>query len=173
MLNGLTYSQNTISLQILTRLGVETAFDFGNNRYHLDLVESKEISEGDMSPTKDLAPLGLGQVSYGVTVEIMAAAFAVFANGGVYNEPRTVIKIVDSEGNTIVDNDPAGSVVLSEQNASIMTKLLQNVVENGTGKRLTLKSSVNCAGKTGTTQEDNDRWFCGFTPYYAGLRLFV
>ncbi|HHX54301.1 MAG TPA: hypothetical protein GX704_05255 [Clostridiales bacterium] len=172
VLNGITFSQNTISLQILTRLGVETAFDFGNNRYHLDLVESKEISGGRYVTDKDLAPLGLGQLSYGVTVKNMAAAFATFANGGIYNEPRTVIKIADSEGNTIVDNDPAGTVVLSEQNASIMTKLLQNVVENGTAKRLTLKSSVNCAGKTGTTQEDNDRWFCGFTPYYAGSVWF-
>ena len=172
VLNGITTSQNTISLQVLSRLGVETAFDFGSNRYHLDLVESKEISGGRYVTDKDLAPLGLGQLSYGVTVKSMAAGYATFANGGIYNEPRTVIKIVDSEGNTIVDNDPAGTVVLSEQNASIMTKLLQNVVENGTAKRLTLKSSVNCAGKTGTTQEDNDRWFCGYTPYYVGSVWF-
>ncbi|MBQ7720733.1 MAG: transglycosylase domain-containing protein [Clostridia bacterium] len=172
ILDGVTRSVNTISLQVLTRLGIETAFDYGANRYHLDLVESREITGGKYVTDKDLAPLGLGQLSYGVSVIEMAGAYATFINGGVFHEPHTILQIRDSNGDIIINNDTTGEVVLSEQNAFIMTMILQNVVKEGTAKRATIQSLVSCAGKTGTTQEDNDRWFCGFTPYYSAAVWF-
>lgn len=170
--DAVTRSVNTVALRVLQDLGLDTSFDYGVNKYHLSLVESEIRADGKIVTDKDYSPLGNGQLSYGVTVTEMAAAYATFDNNGVYNSPRTVIKICDSEGNVIVDNDKSGQVVISEQTASIMTKMLENVVNNGTASRITLKDTVNCAGKTGTTSQDNDRWFVGYTPYYVGAVWF-
>jgi len=166
--DGITKSQNTIALRTLQLLGIDNSFDFLKNKLHLGIIDSKELTGGRIVTDRDLAPLGLGQLSYGVSVEEITAAYAIFANNGVYNKPRTIIKILDSDGNVIVDNSGRGEVVLSEQNASIMTLMLKNVVDAGTATRITLRYHVNCAGKTGTTSEDNDRWFVGYTPYYVG-----
>ena len=166
--DAITTSQNTIALRTLNLLGIDNSFNFLSQKLHLGIIDSKELTGGRIVTDRDLAPLGLGQLSYGVSVEEITAAYAIFANNGVYNEPRTVIKILDSEGNVIVDNSGMGEVVISEQTASIMTLMLKNVVDAGTATRITLRYHVNCAGKTGTTSEDNDRWFVGYTPYYVG-----
>ncbi|MFA6948630.1 MAG: transglycosylase domain-containing protein [Eubacteriales bacterium] len=166
--DAITRSVNTISLRVLQKLTVERSFDFAYNKLNLSLVESRELTGGKVVTDKDLAPLGLGELSYGLSVSEMTAAYAAYDNNGIYNSPRTVIKILDSEGNVIIDNDTSGKVVVSEQTASILTKMLQNVVSSGTAKRITLQNTINCAGKTGTTSNDNDRWFVGYTPYYVG-----
>ena len=84
-----------------------------------------------------------------------------------YNTPHTILEIRDKQGNVIVSNDIESEVVISDQTATIMTKLLQNVVTSGTASSITLKNRVNAAGKTGTTTDDRDRWFIGYTPYYV------
>ncbi len=166
--DAITKSQNTIALRTLNLLGIDNSFNFLKNQLHLDIVDTQELTGGRVVTDRDLAPLGLGELSYGVSVEEMTAAYAIFANNGVYNEPRTVIKILDSDGNVIVDNSGIGEVVVSETTASIMTLMLKNVVDAGTATRIDLRHLVNCAGKTGTTRGDNDRWFVGYTPYYVG-----
>ncbi len=166
--DAITRSVNTISLRTLNLLGVDNSFQFLTQKLHLGIIDSRELTGGRIVTDRDVAPLGLGQLSYGVSVEEITAAYAIFANNGVYNKPRTIIRILDSEGNVLVDNSGMGEVVISEQTASIMTLMLKNVVDAGTATRVSLHYYVNVAGKTGTTSEDNDRWFVGYTPYYVG-----
>ena len=162
-------SVNTVAVRVLDKLSIEASFEFATSKMRLNLVDSRTLPSGKVVTDKDIAPLGLGQLSYGVSVVEMTAAYGVFDNNGVYNEPRTILKILDSNGKLIVDNDKIGVVVISEETASIMTKMLQNVASTGgTAQRVTLKDKINVAGKTGTTSEDNDRWFVGYTPYYVG-----
>jgi len=163
-------SVNTVAVRVLDKITPQRSFDFLTNQLSIDLVESREIGGGKYVTDIAPAPLALGELSYGLTVEELTAAYAIFVNKGVFNEPRTIIKILDNEGNVIVDNSGTGTVVISEATATIMTKMLQGVVQDGTGSRVSLKNTIDVAGKTGTTMSDNDRWFMGYTPYYvAGL----
>lgn len=161
-------SVNTVSIRILQELTTEASFDFVKNKLGMDsFIEYAELS-GIGITDKDISALALGGMNYGVTNLEITAAYQVFANGGVYNKPRTWLRVLDSEGATILENEAESYVVVSEQTASIMTKMLQNVVNSGTATSVTLKSTVNCAGKTGTTSNDVDRWYIGYTPYYVG-----
>ncbi|MDD4773614.1 MAG: transglycosylase domain-containing protein [Eubacteriales bacterium] len=162
-------SVNTISLKVLEKLTLEESFDFVKNKLHMDsFIDYRELTGGVGITDMDYSALGLGGMNYGVTVLEMTAAYQIFPNKGVYNKPRMVLKILDSEDNVVVENDADSHIVLSDQNASILTKLMQNVVESGTATAVTLDTMVNVAGKTGTTTKDNDRWFMGYTPYYVG-----
>ena len=116
----------------------------------------------------DVGPsLALGGLTVGVTVREMAGAYTMFANEGIYQEPRTYSRVLDKEGNVLLDNSPHGEVAISAQSASIMTEMLKDVVENGTGRAITLRNTMDVAAKTGTTSSDYDRSCVGYTPYYT------
>jgi penicillin-binding protein 1A len=117
---------------------------------------------------KQIAPLALGQLTWGITVREITAGYAIFQNNGVWNKPRTFWKVTDSEDNIILLTESESEIVIQDTTASIMTKMLQNVMINGTGRAVTLRNTVDVAGKTGTTNADYDRWFVGYTPYYVG-----
>ena len=106
----------------------------------------------------------MGQLTVGVTVKDITAGYTSLAGGGNFCEAKTVVKILDADGNVLVDNSPSPKRIFSEQSACIMTKLLTEVTESGTASSMTLKNSFECAGKTGTTNSDCDRWFIGYTP---------
>ena len=162
-------SVNTVSVKVLGDVGLDTSFDFLKNKLHIDsLIESKTLSNDTVITDKDYAALGLGQFNYGVSLLEMTAAYSIFVNKGIYSMPRSFYKVTDANGNIILENNYHGEVVMSEENAIIMTKMLQNVLANGTAKSITLQSKVECAGKTGTTQDNCDRWYIGYTPYYVG-----
>ena len=162
-------SVNTVSVKVLTDIGLDTSFDFLKNKLHINsLIESKTLDNGITITDKDYAALGLGQFNYGVSLLEMTAAYSIFVNKGIYSKPRSFYKVTDVNGNIILENEYQGEAVISEDNAIIMTKMLQNVLKNGTAKSITLQQKVECAGKTGTTQDNCDRWYIGYTPYYVG-----
>ncbi len=166
--DAVTRSVNTVSVRILQELTPDVSFDFVKNKLHMDsFIEYATLSGGVGITDKDISALALGGMTYGVTNLEITAAYQIFANGGVYNKPRTWSHVVDAEGNTILENKPESYVVVSEQTAAIMTKMMENVVDFGTAKTITLKNQVDVAGKTGTTSNDVDRWFVGYTPYYV------
>lgn len=106
-------------------------------------------------------PLG----SREVTPLQMAAAYSVFANQGVYNEPVYILKVVDQHGTVLEENRSISRRVVSEQNAYIITDMLKGVMEpGGTGAGLAAATQRITAGKTGTTDNFNDAWFVGYTP---------
>lgn len=110
--------------------------------------------------------LALGGLSKGVTTREMAAAYASFANGGVYTTPRTYTEVLDHNGNVILENKTEYHVAMKESTAYAMNELLKNVVRNGTGTGANF-SGMTIAGKTGSTNSNNDRYFVGYTPYYT------
>ena len=154
---GIQYSINTIALQTLQAGGLAEAFAFATENLGLDLVPE------DMN----LSSLGLGGLTYGLNTVEMAAAYAAFANNGVYNEPRTYIKVMNAdETEVILENESESRVAMKETTAYLMTKMLRNAVNAGTGTQAKF-SGMPIAGKTGTTSENYDRYFVGYTPYYS------
>ncbi len=156
---AVAHSTNTVSVRILEELSKETSFDMAKNRFHLkNLVHRNGVSDCDT------AALALGQLNYGITLRELVNAYTVFADRGCYHPCRSYYRVTDGEGRILLSSPDSSEIVLSEGNAAIMTKLLQGVVKYGTSSSITLDSLVECAGKTGTTQNDHDRLFVGYTP---------
>lgn len=118
--------------------------------------------EGD---TSDLNPaaLALGGMTRGISPLEMCAAYAVFPNGGIYKRPLMYSKVVDADGQEILTGDTEEKRIYDEGVAFIMTDLLQGVVRRGTGRNAAIGTQP-VGGKTGTTSDQFDVWFCGFTP---------
>ena len=163
-------SVNTVAMKVLEDLTIDKSYDYLKNRLGFDyLIDYGEDSSGRGYTDKGLAALALGQLNFGVTVRDIAAAYTAFANDGIYNKSHSYLYVYDSAGNLLLSNDSEkGEVVFGESTAYIMTKMMQNVMNNGTGRSVTLRNSVDVAGKTGTAGNDYDRWFVGYTPYYIG-----
>ena len=153
---GVRRSWNTIAVQTLQKLGLAESYAFATDRLNLDLVAA------DMA----LSPLGMGGLTYGLSTEEMAAAFAAFANGGIYNAPRTYLRVEDANGNVILEKDSETQVAMKDTTAYLITDMLLEAVNSGTGKPARI-SGMNVAGKTGTTNDNYIRYFAGYTPYYT------
>ncbi len=109
----------------------------------------------------------LGGFTNGVSTVEMASAFATLENDGIYREPTCIVKIMDSNGRTIVEEKTNSWIVYEQNAARMMTDVLQGVFSSrGTGRGLGL-SNMAAAGKTGTTDDKKDGWFVGYTPYYT------
>lgn len=104
----------------------------------------------------------------GVNTLEMASAYATIANGGIYYEPYAIAEIVGLDGKTIYKHeDSQGTRAIDEAVAVKAREILQTVIAQGTGRSAQLSSEQPCAGKTGTSEQGRDLWFCGFTPNYA------
>ncbi len=162
---AVAHSLNPVSVQILEQVGAEYALSFAKERLGLEsLLEPTEGSARDMT----LSSLALGQQSRGVTVRETVAAYGVFTDG-VYHPPVSYHRVLDAGGRVLLENPARGGErrVLSTENAALMTRLLMEVTEEGTAARavtLNREMGIQCAGKTGTTQNNCDRWFIGYTP---------
>ena len=167
--SALTRSVNTIAVRVLADLVTPaSSFAFVEDHFKIDLVEGVEIN-GQTRSDMDLSPLALGGLTGGVNTRQMAQAYAVFPNNGYYTESRTytrVTQLVDGEEVVILENEPDREVVLSEETAYYITSMLENAVSSGTGTEARI-SGMHVAGKTGTTSDNYDRWFVGYTPYYT------
>lgn len=118
--------------------------------------------------TNDTGPaIALGGLTKGVTPLEMSAAYGVFGNGGTYTEPILYTKVLDSEGNVLLEKKPEKHQVISSEAAYLMVDTLKGVVSRGTGVKARI-DSMPAAGKTGTTNEQADAYFAGLTPYYSG-----
>lgn len=162
---ALKRSLNTVPIKLLDKLGLENSFDFLKEKLHFD-----SLTDADNSGTHDLCPssLGLGQHEMGVTLKELTSAYGIFDHGE-YIKPRSYYKVCDSNGRVILDNEKEREEVISRENAAIMTKLLEGVVDDGTARNsITLDKKVSVAGKTGTTQNNCDRYFIGYTPELLG-----
>ena len=170
--NGLTNvsyalknSLNTVAVKTLYDVGIDRSFDFLKNTLHIDsLIEKKEV-EGGYLTDKAPAALALGQMNYGVTLREMTEAYSIFANKGETSKSRSYLSVSDSKGREILKNEEEHNYAISSANSSVMTKMLENVITTGTARPITLDAIVDVAGKTGTTQNDQDKWFIAYTPY--------
>lgn len=153
---GVAKSINTVAIQALERVGVTEAYAFATENLHLGLV-AQDMNE---------SPLGLGGLTYGLSTVEMAAAYSTFANGGIYNSPRTYVRVEDRDGNVVLENETQSEEAMKETTAYFMNKLLKGAVANGTGSSANF-SGMTIAGKTGTTNDNYTRYFVGYTPYYV------
>ena len=158
---ALSFSYNTPSVRTLDQVGVARSYEFAKTMLGLHSLVDRD---------RDRAPLSVGALTYGVTLQEMTAAYTVYANKGVYTSPRCYTKVEDYLGNTVLEKDIESRVVFSEQTAYLMTSILLRVTQISRNGRAALVTGVETAGKTGTTSNFYDRWFIGYTPYYvAGI----
>lgn len=159
-------SMNIIAVKCLTEITPQLGYDYLLNFGFTTLVENRTYADG--STKSDIGqPLALGGLTDGVKNIELTAAYATIANGGVYEKPVFYTKIVDHDGNVLMDNTKTKThTVLKESTAFLLTSAMQDVVKNGTGKIVNF-DTMSIAGKTGTTSQTYDVWFAGFTPYYT------
>ena len=137
----------------------------------LEIAPAKQVVQyaqrmGITSPLQPYESLALGTEE--VSPIEMATAFGVYANEGILVEPVSILSIEDKDGNVIEQNSPTKSEVLSKETAYLMTDLMQDAVNEGTGIRVRSYFRLPAAGKTGTTNDYGDAWFVGFTPHLSG-----
>lgn len=169
VLDGVTRSVNTVALRVLDMVTPDASYDFMVNRYGFTSLESYVVtSSGQTLSDIDRSPLSMGGLTYGVSTFEMAAAYATFPRGGAHTKATTVLEIQDADGRVIRDNRPESKYVIKSTTAYYINSILTNVINSsdGTGKAARL-SGMTAAGKTGTTNNRFDLWFCGYTPYYT------
>jgi len=146
--SALAHSLNSVAVRLVDRIGVERV-----------IRQARKL--GIESPLDKNLSLALGSSS--VSLLEMVRAYAVFANGGELAEPLFITKVTDRDGKVLEENDPNLKRVLSPEIAYVLTDMLKNVIQSGTG-RAVAKLGRHVAGKTGTTSEYRDGWFIGYTP---------
>ena len=163
---GIVQSMNIVTVKVLTKLGPRVGYDYAQSFGISTLVDGVEIN-GNMF-TDVNQTLALGGITYGVKNIELNAAYATIANGGYYIEPKMYTQVYDHEGNLLLDsaNTAEQRRVLKERTAWLLTSAMEDVMTKGTGRSADFGSTMT-AGKTGTTSDENDVWFCGYTPSYT------
>jgi len=159
-------SYNTVPARVIKDYlpkGTNTSLSYLINNFHLSHVDKVKDNA--------LAPFATGAMTNGVTTLEMAAAYAVFGNGGYYYKPYCYYEVLDNKGMVLLSNkDIKGEQVLTAETADVMCELLQTVPTSQYGSYSAQKYPIMC--KTGTTTDNKDRWFCAGTPYYVSATWF-
>ncbi len=170
MARALEKSYNTIPVQLIEKMGLETVYnhavnDMGIKNFVAPFTNAEgKVEAGDQT----YASLGLGGSYKGITTLESCAAFATFGNGGRYYEPTFFTKVTDQHGDLVVKANTKAKIAMSEDSAVILNKMLQNVVNQGTGTSIrSYLPSFKVFGKTGTTDDNYNLWFAGGTPHYV------
>ncbi len=161
-------SMNVIAVKTVTVISPRLAYDYLLNFGFTTLVDGLEINGETFTDVRQ--PIALGGLTIGTTPYELNAAYAAIANMGTYVEPKLYSRVLDADGNVILDNThPATRQVLKETTAFLLTDAMVGVVKRpgGTGTACNFNSDMAIAGKTGTTTGPKDVWFVGFTPYYT------
>ncbi len=169
MREALMRSLNTVAVRIMNDyVTPEESFKFVQDRYHIDLEEGRMVY-GEWK-TDIMESLAMGGLTDGVNARDMAEAYSVFPNNGIYQGSRTftrVTQLVDGREDLLIDNTLSQEPVIKETTAWYMNDMLQHVFDDaGTARGQRIKGQ-HAAGKTGTTTDNKDRWFVGYTPYYT------
>lgn len=158
------------AVKTLQEISVQTGYEFLKKFSLSTIVEKKENEDGKVSSDLQLS-LALGELNEGVTNLELTAAYAAIANEGVYQKPRFYTKIVDSDGNVLLENSASSKRVIKEDTAWLLTDAMTDVIQSGVGKAASLEGlKVAAAGNNAKTAQNTDFWFEGYTPYYtAGI----
>lgn len=171
MRTAIADSMNVVAVKTLEQVTPKTGYDYLLNLGFTTLVDSYTDNSGK-TYTDVALPMALGGLTKGVTNLELTSGFASIASGGTYHRPVFYTKVMDHEGNILLDNtEDRGAQVMKDSTAWLLTSAMQDVIYDGTGKRLKFKKlPMPQAGKTGTSTGNKDLWFVGYTPYYtAGI----
>lgn len=160
-------SKNIIAVKTLTQITPQLGYDYLLNFGISTLVEGEKIN-GEWK-TDIIQATALGGITKGVTNLELCSAYASIANEGAYIEPKLYTKVLDANGNVLLDNtSPNSRQVIKPTTAYLLTDAMVDVVtgSGGTGTAVNF-DGMAIAGKTGTTSNNRDVWFAGFTPYYT------
>ncbi len=180
---GYTSSQETIQRAIQKSYNLVAArvylkyndpnklFNFVTNNFGITTLVESTVIDGKTYSDIGLSQLALGSSTYGLTTVEEAAAYATFGNGGLYYEPTFYTVIKDQSNKTVLEYDSEPTQAISAETSYIMNKMMQTVVSGGTGASAAF-GGWEIFGKTGTTDDNKDRWFAGGTPYYVASCWF-
>lgn len=158
---ALERSINTVPVYLVNKMKPQTSYEFLTGKLGITTLNAEDIN---------LSPLGMGGTNGGINTLESAAAFAIFGNGGRYYEPTFYTKVTNQEGKVILEREAQPKMAISEDTATIMNHLLRTVVygSNGTGKAAAgYLPNMKVFAKTGTSNDQNDLWFVGGSPYYV------
>lgn len=154
---GVYHSMNVVTVKCLTQITPNLGYSYLENFGFTTLTRADDCVQA----------MALGGTYHGVTNLELCAAYAAIANGGVYNKPRLYTRVLDSDGNVILDHtQPESRHVLKESTAWLLTSAMVDTITRGTGTSARF-NGMSIAGKTGTTSDDKDVWFAAYTPYYT------
>ena len=163
---AITDSINVVAAKTISDVTPKTSFEYLTNLGFTTLVSNESTSNGNVY-TDVTQSLALGGLTYGVTNIELTGAYASIANGGLYNKPVLYTKVIDQNGNVLLSNKQKNKRVMKESTAFLLTDAMKDVITKGTGKSAKLSSSMAVAGKSGTTSNNYDYWFSGYTPYHT------
>lgn len=172
--DGIRDSLNVVTVKLLTEITPEVGFEYVEDFGITTLVRNETIDGQIFTDVKQ--PLALGGITKGVTNLELNGAYAAIANEGVYKEPKLYTRILDHDGNVILSAEKTQQThaAVSPQTAWLLTSAMQDVIERGTGTAVQFQLTKDdvtytmpLAGKTGTTEKNNDVWFAGYSPYYT------
>ena len=161
-------SINVVAVKCLEKVTPDLGLKYLDNFGFTTLAHGTEADKdanGNVWSDANLAT-ALGGITRGVTNVELCASYAAIANGGNYIKPIYYTKILDHNGNVLIENTAAERSVIKESTAFLLTSAMEDVVKQGTGTACQL-DNMPVAGKTGTTEAYNDLWFVGYTPYYT------
>lgn len=169
---GISYSMNVIAVRTIEQVTPQVAYNYLKKLGFTTLVDSRYDADAKKLYSDINLSLALGGLTDGVTNLEMSAAYGAIANGGVYIKPHLYTKVLDHEGHVILSNDIVPSQVMKASTAFLLTSAMIDTVSGGagvgTGSNLAFKNyKMPVAGKTGTASNNNDLWFCGYTPYFT------
>jgi penicillin-binding protein 1A len=154
---AITDSINIVTVKTLAQVGVSLGWQYVQE-YGFTTVDSRDMNEA----------LALGGITQGVSNLELTAAYAAIANQGTYIKPKFYTKILDHDGNVLIDNTtPESHTVIKDTTAWLLTSAMEDVMTSGTGTSAYFGSSMAQAGKSGTTTSSRDALFAGYTPYYT------
>ena len=156
--DALRRSRNTVPAQLCKELTPQSVFNFSTQNLGMDLVDITEDGASDIA----YAPLTIGALTYGVSIENLVNAFMPYGNGGTYYDAHIVSRVEKGDGSLVYENDGNPHEAVDKETAYVMNKLLQEVIKSGTGTAAQL-SNKTVAGKTGTSEDWNDLCFVGMT----------
>ena len=149
-------SLNTVAWQLYDELTPKVGLQYLKDMNFTNIVKDDYVTA-----------TALGGFTTGVSTLEMASAYSTLENDGMYRNPTCVKSIVDSDNNIIYTSSQKDTVIYTETASRMMTDVMTDVMKSGTGRSANLDNGMPCAGKTGTTNDKKDGWFCGFTRYYT------
>ena len=162
---GIKRSINVVAVKLSDEITQELGYEYCQ-KFGISTCGDKKTINGKVFDDSTSQTLALGGITEGVYNYEMCAAYATIANGGEYNKPTLYSKVVDHDGNVLLDGTGESHTVIKDSTAYLLTNAMEDVVNSGTGTACQLPN-MPVAGKTGTTTSNKDLWFCGFTPYYT------